>query len=113
MSYAIDTQGTRRVGSTLLTAGSGLADCARGFARAGRSAKLGCGDAHPALSVSLAAFVASHLAALEAASTGFAALGDALDQTALAADATEVRAALVLASTGGPTGLSGPTRPIP
>lgn len=110
MSYAIDTEGTRRVGSTLLTAGSGLADCATGFARSGRSATLACSDAHPALASSLAGFVASHLAALEAAATGFAALAVALDQTAIAADATEVNAVLILASAGGPTG---PTHPRP
>ncbi|GAB3885610.1 hypothetical protein [Terrabacter terrigena] len=108
MSYAIDTDGTRRVGSTLLTAGAGLADCATGFARAGRSAALGCGDDHPALAASLARFVAGHLAALEAAATGFAALGDALDQTALSAHATEVHAATMLASAAGSTGTARP-----
>ncbi|NUO36009.1 MAG: hypothetical protein HOQ27_13240 [Dermatophilaceae bacterium] len=98
MSYAIDTEGTRRVGSTLLTAGAGMADCATGFARAGRLASVGCGDAHPALSSTLESFVATHLAALQAASTGFAALGDALDQTASSAQLTEVHAASVIAS---------------
>ena len=110
MSYAIDTDGTRRVGSTLLTAGAGIADCATGFARAGRLAEVACGKAHPALSASLAGFVATHLAALGAAATAFGALGDALDQTAIAAHATEVHAATMLASADGPTGAVRPAR---
>ena len=101
MSYAIDTEGTRRVGSTLLTAGAGFADCATGFARVGSFAEMACGDSHPALNASLAGFVGAHLAALEAAATAFGALGDALDQTAIAAHATEVHTATLLASADG------------
>ncbi len=59
MAYAIDTDGTRAVGSTVFTTGEALRDCSVGLAHAGGQARSATGGGQPVHGPSLAAFVAA------------------------------------------------------
>lgn len=93
MSYAIDTEGTRQVGTTLSTTGAELRDCSTTFAYAAGLARRGVADDQPALAASLQDFLAVHLRVLAAMVTGYEALAGRLTWTALAALEVELAAA--------------------
>lgn len=96
MSYAIDTDGTRRVGTTLATTGAELRDCSTAFAYAAGLVRAGIADDQPALAASLHDFLAIHLRALAGMATGFEALAGRLTWTALSAHEVELAAAAEL-----------------
>lgn len=93
MSYAIDTDGTRQVGTTLLTTGAELRDCATTFAYAAGLARRGVADDQPALTASLQDFLSTHLRALAVITTACEALAGQLTWTALSALEVELAAA--------------------
>lgn len=90
MTYVIDTRGTGAVGSTLSTTGVVLHDCTVELAHV--SGRLGgaIGADHPALSAALSEFLFVHGTALEAVTTGFAALACKLTWTAKSALEVEI-----------------------
>ena len=97
MAYAIDTDGTRRAGSTLLDAGAAATDCVVAVRGAGRSAGAALGAPPPVgLSRSLADFVDTHTSALDGLAVAFEALGAAVAATAESAEHAELRATGVL-----------------
>jgi hypothetical protein len=109
MAYAIDTDGTRRAGSTLLDAGTAATECTIAVRRAGGQAVAALGAEPPAgLSRSLADFVDTHVAALGGLAVAFEALGSAVGVTAASAEDAELRATAALGS--GPSTPSLPAR---
>lgn len=109
MSYAIDTDGTGRVGSTLLTTGAELRDCGATFAYAAGLAQRGVAADQPALTASLGDFLETHLTALELITTACGALAGNLTWAARSAHEAELAAAVHigtfgLATEGAPTG---------
>lgn len=104
MSYAIDTDGTRGVGSTLLTTGAELRDCGTTVAFAGGLLRTAVGADHPALPAALDDFLTTHLTALEAIAAGCSALARALTWTAQSAHEVE----LTTAADFGGRGLAAP-----
>jgi hypothetical protein len=108
MSYAIDTWGTRQVGSTLLTTGDELRDCGTTLAYAAGLARRGVAADHPALTASVQDVLDTHRTALELITTGCAALGGSLTWAARSAHEVELSAALEL----GARGLAGSADPL-
>lgn len=109
MSYAIDTDGAGRLGSTLLTTGAELRDCGATFAYAAGLAQRGVGADQPALTASLQDFVEMHLRALELITTACEALAGQLTWAARSAHQVELAAAVQigacgLTTAGAPTG---------
>ena len=100
MSYAIDTEGTRGVGSTLLTTGLELRDCGTAFAYAGGLVRSGIGADHPALPAAIADFVATHQAALEAIAAACSGLGQRLTWAAQSGHEVEISVATGLGLRG-------------
>ncbi|WP_076260428.1 hypothetical protein [Intrasporangium flavum] len=99
MAYAIDTDGTRRAGSTILDAGTAATDCTVAARRAGDHALAALGAAPPAgLSRSLTNFVDTHVAALDGLAVAFEALGAAVGATATSAEQAEQRATAAMAA---------------
>ena len=93
MSYAIDTDGTGALGSTLRASGSELRDCATTFAYAAGLARRGIASDHVGLAQSLYEFATTHLAVIEALAAASAALGRDLTWAALSAHEAEVAVA--------------------
>ncbi len=93
MTYAIDTAGTGRVGSTLLTSGEELRDCGTALAYAGGLARRGVASDYAGLAVALESFVATHLIAIEVLATGCSALARNLTWTAQSAHEAELAVA--------------------
>jgi hypothetical protein len=91
MTYVIDTRGTDATGTTLAATGAVLHDCTLVLAHV--SGRLGSrvGTDHPALAAALSEFLFVHGNALEAITTGFAALGRKLTWTAKSALEAEIR----------------------
>ena len=109
MAYAIDTDGTRRAGSTLLDAGTAATECTVAARRAGGQALAALGAEPPAgLSRSLTDFVDTHAAALDGLAVAFEALGGAVRATAASGENAELRATAALGS--GPSTPSIPAR---
>jgi hypothetical protein len=112
MDYAIDTGGTRQVGSTLLTTGDELRDCGTALAYAAGLARRAVAADHLALTASVQDFLDTHRTALELITTACAALGGGLTWAARSAHEVELSAALELGTRGligspdplGPTG---------
>lgn len=100
MSYATDTDGTRLVGSTLLTTGAELGDCARSFAYAAGLARRGVADDQPALAAALHDFLAIHLRSLALITTACDALAGRLTWAALTTLEVELAAAAELGRRG-------------
>lgn len=100
MTYAIDTEGTRRAGSTLLTSGAELRDCGTAFAYAGGLAQRGMGGDQAALAGALGHFVNTHLAAIEAIALGGSALARNLTWAAQSAHQVELSVAADLGREG-------------
>jgi hypothetical protein len=106
MTYVIDTRGTGAAGSTLSTTGVVLHDCTVELAHV--SGRLGgaVGTDHPALVAALSEFLFVHGTAVQAMTTGFAALGRKLTWTARSALEVEIGNAheLGAATRTGPVG---------
>lgn len=100
MTYAIDTEGTGRVGSQLLTSGAELRDCGTGLAYAGGLAQRGVATDHAALAGAVQAFVDTHLTAIEVLASGFSALARDLTWTAQSAHQVELSVAAELGRQG-------------
>ena len=102
VSYAIDTDGTGVLGSTLRLSGSELRDCTTTFAYAAGLAHRGIAGDRVGLAQSLHEFATTHLAVLEAIAAGSAALGRDLTWAAQSAHAAEVEVAASLGAAGAP-----------
>ncbi len=102
MSYAIDTDGTGQVGTTLLTTGTELRDCSTALAYAAGLASRGAADDQPLLTAALHDFLAIHLRALAGMAVGFEALAGRLTWTALSSHEVELRAAAHVGARGLP-----------
>ena len=102
MSYTIDTDGTRALGSTLRLSGSELRDCATTFAYAAGLARRAIAADHVGLAQSLHEFTTTHLAVLEAVAAACAALARDLTWAAQSAHDVEVAVAAELGALGGP-----------
>jgi hypothetical protein len=91
MTYVIDTGGTGATGTTLAATGAVLHDCTVELAHV--SGRLGgrIGADHPPLAAALSEFLFVHGTALQAITTGFAALGRKLTWTAKSALEVEIR----------------------
>lgn len=100
MSYAIDTDGTQTLGSTLRTSGSELRDCATSFAYAAGLARRGIVTDRVGLAHSLHEFATTHLAVLEAFAAASAALARDLTWAAQSAHDVEVAVAAELGAVG-------------
>ncbi|WP_353507980.1 hypothetical protein [Intrasporangium sp.] len=100
MTYAIDTDGTQALGSTLRTSGSELRDCATIFAYAAGLARRGIAADHVWLAQSLHEFTTTHLAVIEAVAAAYAALGRDLTWAAQSAHDVEVAVAAELGAAG-------------
>lgn len=109
MAYAIDTDGTRAVGSTVLTTGEALRDCAVGLAHAGGQARSAVGG-EPVLGPALATFVAAHERSVGTLALAYAALGRNLTWAAVSTLDVEMANAASLGSRGlpSPPGAPGP-----
>lgn len=105
MSYAIDTEGTRGVGATLVTTGAELRDCGTTFAYAGGLARRGAADDHPMLPAALHEFVTTHLAAIEVIASACTGLGRNLSWSGQAAHQVELSVAADLGWQGAPAPL--------
>lgn len=93
MTYAIDTDGTREVGSTLLTTSTALRDCGTAAAYAAGLASRGVADDQPSLSAALRDFTDTHLRALELFTAAYAALAGDLTWAAWSAHQVELAVA--------------------
>ena len=102
MAYAIDTDGTRRVGTTVLTTGEALRDCATGLAHAGGQASGAVGDGQPVLSPCLEAFLLAHQREVATLALAFSALGRNLTWAAISTLDVELANAASLGSRGLP-----------
>lgn len=102
MTYAIDTEGTRAVGATLVTTGTQLRDCGTTFAYAGGLARRGVACDHPTLSAALHGFVTTHLAAIEVIASACTGLGRNLSWAAQSAHQVELSVAADLGLNGAP-----------
>ena len=102
MAYAIDTDGTRAVGTTVLTTGEALRDCATGLAHAGGQARNAVGRGQPVLGHALEAFLAAHQREVATLALAFSALGRNLDWVAISTLDVEMANAASLGSRGGP-----------
>ena len=102
MSYAIDTEGTRGVGTTLLTTGDELRSCGTTFAYAGGLARAAVGSDHPALPGVLAHFVATQQVLLDELASACSGLGKALTWAAQSGHEVEVSVAAELGLRGAP-----------
>ena len=100
MSYAINTDGTQALGSTLRTSGSELRDCATTLAYAAGLARRGIAGDHVGLAQSLHEFATTHLAVVEAVAAVSAALGRDLTWAAQSAHRAEVAVAGSLGAAG-------------
>ncbi|HKX66668.1 MAG TPA: hypothetical protein VJN29_05530 [Intrasporangium sp.] len=100
MSYSIDTDGTRRLGSSLRASGSELRDCATTFAYAAGLAGRGIAVDHVGLAQSLHEFGTTHLAVIEALAAASAALARDLTWAAQSAHEAEVAVAGALGAAG-------------
>ena len=102
MAYAIDTDGTRAVGSTVLTTGKALRDCSVGIAQAGGQARSAVGGGQPVLGPALAAFVAAHERKVGTLALAYAGLGRNLTWAAISTLDVELANAASLGSRGLP-----------
>lgn len=93
MGYAIDTDGTRAVGSTLRTGGAELRDCGTTFAYAAGLARLGAADSQPGLARAVHDFTTTHLALIEAVAAACSGLGRDLTWAAQSAHEVELAVA--------------------
>jgi hypothetical protein len=100
MRYAIDTDGTGRVGSTLLTTGAELRDCGTTFAYAAGLARRGVDADQPALTAALQDFLETHLTALELITSACEALAGNLTWAARSAHEAELAAAAQIGARG-------------
>jgi hypothetical protein len=102
VSYTIDTDRTRALGSTIRKSGSELRDCATTFAYAAGLARRGIVTDHVGLAQSLYEFTTTHLTVLEAVAQASAALARDLTWAAQSAHDVEVAAAAGLGALGAP-----------
>ncbi len=93
MAYAIDTEGTQGVGSTLRTTSVRLRECGTAFANAGGLARRGVAADHPALPRAVGDFVEVHQAALDAIASACGGLGLSLTWAAQSAHEVELATA--------------------
>lgn len=100
MRYAIDTDGTGQVGSTLLTTGAELRDCGTTFAYAAGLGRRGTADDQPMLSASLQDFLDTHLTTLELITTACEALAGKLTWAARSAHELDLAAAAEIGARG-------------
>ena len=100
MAYATDTDGTRAVGTTVLTTGEALRDCATGMAHAGGQARSAVARGQPVLGLALDAFVTAHQRELGTLALAFAALGRNLTWAAVSTLDLEMANAASLGSRG-------------
>jgi hypothetical protein len=100
VTYAIDTEGTVRVGSALLTSGAELRDCGTAFAYAGGLAQRGVAADHAALAGAVERFVATHLAAIEGIASATSALARDLSWAAQSTHQVELSVAADLGRQG-------------
>lgn len=102
MAYAIDTDGTRAVGTTVLTTGEALRDCSVGLAHAGGQLRGAVGGEQPVLGPALAAFVAAHERSVGTLALAYSALGRNLTWAAISTLELELANAASLGSRGLP-----------
>lgn len=100
MAYAIDTDGTRAVGTTVLTTGQALRDCATGLAHAGGQARSAIGGGQPVLGPALEAFLTAHQREVGTLALAFSALGRNLDWVGVSTLDVEMANAASLGSRG-------------
>jgi hypothetical protein len=100
MSYAIDDDGTRRIGTTLLTSHTVVKDCTTMLAHAAGQARAGLGTSHPMLVDVLGDFVATHVVALDTLALSFAGLGRTVRWVAESHRETELANAARLGAAG-------------
>lgn len=111
MAYAIDTDGTRAVGTTVLTTGEALRDCATGLAHAGGQALSSVGRGQPVLRSTLEAFLMAHQREVATLALAFSALGRNLDWVGVSTLDVEMANAASLGSRGLPVPVgAGPPR---